>query len=78
MSKNSTQLNSDTIYPDIEADSLVAQTVKNLPAMQETQVHSLGQEDSLEKGVATTPVFLPAEFHGRRSLVGYSPWGLKE
>ena len=78
MSKNSTQLNSDTIYPEIEADSLVAQTVKNLPAMQETQVHSLGQEDSLEKGVATTPVFLPAEFHGRRSLVGYSPWGLKE
>ena len=58
--------------------SLVAQTVTNLPAMQETQVHSLGQEDSLEKGVATTPVFLPAEFHGRRSLVGYSPWGLKE
>ena len=78
MSKNSTQLNSDTIYPDIEADSLVAQTVKNLPAMQETQVHSLGQEDSLEKGMATTPVFLPAEFHGRRSPVGYSPWGLKE
>ena len=74
MSKNSTQLNSDTIYPDIEADSLVAQTVKNLPAMQETQVHSLGQEDSLEKGVATTPVFLPAEFHGRRSPVGSSPW----
>ena len=25
-----------------------------------------------------TPVFLPGEFHGRRSLVGYSPWGLKE
>ena len=29
------------------------QTVKNLPAMQETQVQSLGQEDSLEKGMAT-------------------------
>ena len=25
-----------------------------------------------------TPVFLPEEFHGQRSLVGYSPWGLKE
>ena len=25
-----------------------------------------------------TPVFLPGEFHGQRSLVGYSPWGLKE
>ena len=33
--------------------SLVAQTVKNLPAMQEAQVRSLGQEDPLEKGMAT-------------------------
>ena len=33
--------------------SLVAQTVKNLPAMQETQVQSLGWEDPLEKGMAT-------------------------
>ena len=32
---------------------MVAQTVKNLPAMQETQVRSLGREDSLEKGRAT-------------------------
>ena len=31
----------------------MAQTVKNLPAMQETQVHSLGREDPLEKGMAT-------------------------
>ena len=31
----------------------MAQTVKNLPAMQETQVRSLGQEESLEKGMAT-------------------------
>ena len=33
--------------------SLVAQMVKNLPAMQETKVQSLGQEDLLEKGMAT-------------------------
>ena len=33
--------------------SLVAQMVKNLPAIQETQVQSLGQEDPLEKGMAT-------------------------
>ena len=33
--------------------SLVTQTVKNLPAMQETQVPSLGWEDPLEKGMAT-------------------------
>ena len=33
--------------------SLVAQMVKNLPAVQETQVRSLGQDDALEKGMAT-------------------------
>ena len=33
--------------------ALVAQMVKNLPAMRETQVRSLGQEDTLEKGMAT-------------------------
>ena len=50
---------------------LVAQTVKNLlPAMQETWVCSLGQEDPLEKGMATPPVFFPGEFRGQRSLVG--------
>ena len=54
--------------------ALVAQTVKNLHAMQETQVRSLGQEDPLEKGMATHSVFLPREFHGQRSLVGSSPW----
>ena len=56
----------------------MAQMVKNLPAMQETWVRSLGLEDALEKGMATTPVFLPGESHGQRSLVGYSPWGHKE
>ena len=33
--------------------SLMAQTIKNLPAMQETQVQSLGQEDPLERGMTT-------------------------
>ena len=33
--------------------SLVAQTIKNMPAMQETRARSLGQEDPLEKGMAT-------------------------
>ena len=51
---------------------------KNLPAVQETWVRSLGREDPLEKGMAThTPVFLPEEFHGQRSLAG-CPWGHKE
>ena len=52
--------------------------VKNLPAMQETRVQSLSQEDPLEKGMVPTPVFLPGEFNGQRSLVGYSPCGCKE
>ena len=56
---------------------MVAQKVKNLPAMKETWVQSLGQEDPLEKGM-DTPVFLPREFHGQRNLAGYSPWSLKE
>ena len=38
--------------------NLVAQTVKNLPAMHEIQVQSLGQEDPLEKGMATHPSIL--------------------
>ena len=37
----------------LERDSLVAQMVKNLPAMQETWVQSLGQEEPLEKEMAT-------------------------
>ena len=57
---------------------MVAQTVKNLPAIQETQFRSLGQEDPLEKGWQLTSVFLPGEFQGQRSLAGYDPWGRKE
>ena len=44
-------------------DSLVPQMVKNLPAMWETQVRSLGQEDTLEKRMATHSSILPGEFH---------------
>ena len=58
--------------------SLVTQMVKNLPAMQETRVQSLGREDPLEKEMATHPTFLPGESHGRRSLEDYSPWSRKE
>ena len=58
--------------------SLVAQTVKELPAMKETQIGSLDWEDPLERAWQPTPVFLPRESHGQRSLVGYSPWSLKE
>ena len=59
---------------------MVAQMLKNLFAMQETGVQTLDQEDTLEKEMATqpTPVFLPGEVHGQRSLMDYSLWGSKE
>ena len=56
----------------------MAQRLKHLPAMRETWVPSLGWEDPLEKKWQPTPVFLPGESHGQRSLVGYSPRGRKE
>ena len=66
------------IYSLYEWVSLVAQMVKRLSAMLETQVRFLGREDPLEKEMTTTPVLLPGKSHGQRSLVGYSPWGRKE
>ena len=60
--------------------SLVAQTVKRLPTMWDTQVQFLGQEDLLEKEMATHSSWelLSGKSHGWRNLVGYSPWGRKE
>ena len=54
----------------------MAQMVKRWPVMLETGVRSLGREDPLEKERATRS--LPGKSHGQRSLVGCSPWGLKE
>ena len=53
----------------------VALVVKNLPASARDagSIPGLGRST----GVVTTPVFLPGESHGQRSLVGYSPWGHK-
>ena len=56
----------------------MAQRLKCLPAMQETGVQSLCQEDPLDKGMATHSSILARKFHGQRSLVGYSPCGCKE
>ena len=55
--------------------SLVAQMVKNLPAMKETQVRSLGREDPLEEGMATHTSILAwrilwAEKPGRLQSLG--------
>ena len=43
--------------------------VRNLPALQETEVWSIGWEDPLEKGRLPTPAFLLREFHVQRNLV---------
>ena len=63
------------IFPGLLAP-LVAQTVKNPPVMQETQVRSLHWEYSL-KGMATHSSIFPGKSHRPRSLGGYSPWGCK-
>ena len=69
-----------TLWTDLTLSwtSPVAQIARNPPTMQETWVLSLGWEDLLEKGMATTPVSLLEECHGYRSLEGYSPWSCKE
>ena len=57
----------------------MAQMVKSLPALRETQVCPLGWEDPLEKGMATHfSILVPGEFQGQRNLAGYSPRGCQE
>ena len=51
--------------------------VKNLPAVKETWVRSLGQEDPLEKGMAAHCSILAWRIHEQRSLASYSSWGHK-
>ena len=58
--------------------SLVAQMVKCLPTMQETQVQSQGWEDLLEKEMATHSTILAWRIPWTEGLVVYSPWGCKE
>ena len=52
--------------------------IKSPPAMQETGVCSLGLKIPWKREWQPSPIFLPGEFHGQRSLAGYSPWGHKE
>ena len=57
----------------------MAQTVKNLPAMQETWVQSLGQEDPLEKGMATHSNILTWGIPWAEEPDGlYSSWDSRE
>ena len=53
----------------------MAQRLKSLPVM---WVRSLGWEDPWRRKWQPSPVLLPGESHGRRNLMGYSPWGLTE
>jgi len=67
--------------PPIPWASLVTLSVKNLPAMQEIWVQSLGWKDPLEKGTATHSILqypCLVNPHGQRSLVGYSPCGCNQ
>ena len=56
----------------------VTQTVKDLPAIPETQAGSQVGKIPWRTVWLPIPVFMPGEFHGQRSLVGYIPWGHKE
>ena len=71
---NWTELNWCNIY--IVLAPLVAQMVKNLPAM--TWIRSLDGEDPLEKGMAIHSSILAWRINGQRNLVGYSLQGCKE
>ena len=57
---------------------LVAQMIKNLPTMQETQVDPWDRKIPWRRAWQPTPVFLPEKSHEQRNLVGYSQWGHKE
>ena len=55
----------------------MAQTVKNLPAMPETLVPTLDQEDPLERGMATHSSILAWRISWTEASGGYSPWVAK-
>ena len=52
----------------------MAPGLKNPPAMQAMQIRSLGWKIPWRRAWQLTPLLLPGESHGQRSLVGYSPW----
>ena len=62
----------------IERASLMAQMVRNLPAMQETWIQSLTWEDPREKGMATLSSILAWRIPWTEEPGGYCPWGCKE
>ena len=52
--------------------------VKNLPRSKRLELNPWVGKIPLRRALQPTPVFLPGESHGQRSLMGYSPWGCKE
>ena len=74
--KRMSRLNVQWEAPNLDGASLVAQTIKNLPIMQGTWVQSLGQEDPLEKKMATQHQY--SCLGNPMDRVGYSQWGHKE
>ena len=58
--------------------TMVAQTVKSLPAVQETMFDPWVGNIPQRRKWPPTPILLPGEFQGQKSLAGYSPWGRKE
>ena len=72
------RLNNIWLYVWIYWASLVAQLVKNPPAMQDIPVWSLGWEDPLEEDMASHSSLLAWRIHRQRCLAGYSPWDRKE
>ena len=57
--------------------SILAQTIKNLPKVQQIRFNPWVGKTPWRGKWQHTPVFLPGKSHGQRSLVGYSPWGHK-
>ena len=70
--------------PALQTDSLPTELqgkpvmVKRLPAIRRPEYDPWVQKIPWRKEWLPTPVFLPGEFYGQRSLAGRSPWGLKE
>ena len=71
-------LNQNCYNYTVEGTSLVAQMVKHLSTMWETQVRSLVGKILWRRKWQPTPVLLLGKSHGWRRLIGYSPWGCKQ
>ena len=76
---SSTDLEPESMF--VSGFSLVFQMVKNLPAMQRHRRRGFSLwvgKIPWRREWQPTPVFLPGESYGQRSVAGYSPWGCKE